>query len=323
VRGNLTIMGTKWRQPRARALISAQAAVVDGETELQHLELNGGTLGFRGAMLQGTVNMRAATIDNPTALAVDFHQTRIGGELIAQNATVNGCFLMSRADVTGRFTLQGATLACRQACDRNAGGFALNADSAQALGSADLHWAKVTGPVSLDGFTTTALSDDPDAWPAETILSGFSYERFQRSGHTTDSRLWDIEARLRWLERMSAYEPGPYEQLARVLHAHGLVADSERILIASQRRSLTAERHPDKVDPGGGAWRRAVGIAARRAVGALVGYGYRPSRALIVLAALVLVVAGTLFVPPVQQLMRANDGNGRVFSVNALSVRVS
>jgi uncharacterized protein YjbI with pentapeptide repeats len=315
VRGNLTLTGTSWRKPRAHALISAQAAVIDGETELQHLDLRGGTLGFRGATLQGTVNMRGATLNNPTALAADLHQTHIAGELIAQDARITGCFLMSRAVITGRLTLRGTTLTCHQASDRNTGGFALNADSAEALGSADLHWAKVSGPVSLDGLTTTALSDDPDSWPPRTVLTGFSYQRFQRSGDTADIRLWDVAARLRWLDQMPAHEPGPYEQLARVFRAHGLLADSERILMESQRRGMAAERRLENVTSAGETWRRLLGISARQLVGALVGYGYRPARALIVLAALVLIVAGTLLAPPVQELMRANDGNGGIYSV--------
>jgi hypothetical protein len=52
------------------------------------------------------------------------------------------------------------------------------------------------------------------------------------------------------------------------------------------------------------------------AVYATIGYGYRPSRVLWVLAALLVLVIASLEIPAAQATLRANNGNGQVYATS-------
>jgi hypothetical protein len=102
-------------------------------------------------------------------------------------------------------------------------------------------------------------------------------------------RIWDQAARCAWLRRQASFDSGPYEQAARVFRQHGYTREAEQILMAQRK-------HARQVGRSGAAWPRRVIDAAH----AIVGYGYRPSRVLWLLAALLVLVAASLELPASQ-----------------------
>lgn len=312
--GNVGLAETTWSHPSKLGLVTGQGCLVRGEIDLRGLITSGGAVNLRGAVLRGTVNVSRATLDNPTGLTLDLHQADVVGSLILDDLTSTGCVLLSRSRIAGELSLDRAKLKCSQASLRNPAKHAFNAEFAGIQGGVRLHWDCVKPSVSFEGVDTTVLADDPGTWPTRAVLSGFTYQRFQRPDESADDRRWDIEARLLWLAKAPMFDPGPYEQLAKVLREHGLTAQSERVLIEAKRRAFDAEGASSTKLPSGRRIRARAGRGLRRLTGMITGYGYRPSRAFVALFALTLIVAGSLLLPAAGQVMRATDGNGRVFS---------
>ncbi|TVZ03740.1 hypothetical protein EAS64_14840 [Trebonia kvetii] len=156
--------------------------------------------------------------------------------------------------------------------------------------------------------STTFLADSPDNWPARFTISGFTYDRFQNTGQPSDAKIWDEGARCRWLSHQSPFDPGPYEQAARVFRQHGYSSHAEHMLITQRRiaRGIISGR----------------GAFARRALdavyGATVGYGYRPGRVLWLLAILLVLVTASLELPSVNSAMRATTSSGSVYTTQGL-----
>ena len=88
---------------------------------------------------------------------------------------------------------------------------------------------------------------------------------------------------------------------------YGYSREAEQILIA-QRRDARRTGRPAKTWP-----RRAA-----EAIYATVGYGYRPSRVLWILAVLLVLVAASLELPASQATLRATNGNGDVYATSGL-----
>ena len=155
--------------------------------------------------------------------------------------------------------------------------------------------------------TTTFLADDPATWPERFTIAGLTYDRFEKPQGAQPKRIWDQAARCAWLSRQTEFDSGPYEQAARVFRQHGYTSEAEQILIAQRR-------HARQVGRSSATWpRRAID-----AIYATIGYGYRPSRVLWLLAALLVLVAASLELPASQATLRATNGNGDVYSTSGL-----
>ncbi|MBK6873847.1 MAG: hypothetical protein IPG94_21425 [Kineosporiaceae bacterium] len=217
--GNVALAETTWSHPSKHGSVTGQGSLVRGEVSLQGMVTHGGAVNLRGSVLRGTVNFAGAVLDNPTWLTVDLHQADVVGSVILDDVTSTGCVLLSRARIAGELSLDGAELRCGQSSFRNPAKHALNAEFAGIQGGMRLHWTHVEPSVSFEGVDTTVLADDPRTWPPQAVLSGFTYQRFQRPDESSDDRRWDIDARLSWLATAPMFDPGPYEQLARVLRA--------------------------------------------------------------------------------------------------------
>lgn len=159
------------------------------------------------------------------------------------------------------------------------------------------------GSVTLAGARCGVLVDRINAWPDGSDLSGFVY------GAPIGNRSlnWSVGSRVAWLSRM-ALSPQAYRQLADVYRRHGLVDEAEEVEIAL-RRALTMRR---------GRSRRAI----EKFYDWSVRYGYRPSRALIGMIALILLVATLLAVPSGRNVMAATTAYGPTFAPNRLPTGV-
>ena len=174
-------------------------------------------------------------------------------------------------------------------------------------GGVDLGWTQVSPSVDFTDATTTSLADDPATWPEGFTIAGLTYDRFEAPQGAQPKAIWDQAARCAWLRRQTAFDSGPYEQAARVFRQHGYATEAERILIAQCR-------HARQVSRSSATWPRR----ATDAIYATIGYGYRPSRVLWVLAALLVLLVASLEVPASQATLRATNGNGDVYATSGL-----
>jgi hypothetical protein len=202
--------------------------------------------------------------------------------------------------IEGQLDCREAILRCPQATEENPQQLALRALSLTVRGEMVLTWSEVSPGADLTDATCSVLTDDPGAWPSHYRISGFTYQRLA----TVDGRgtAWDWRARRDWLRRQSSYDAGPYEQAARVFRQHGYAYGAEQLLIAQRADASGGERR---------AWWRTV---IDKAYGVVLGYGFRPARALWLLVALLALVSVTLSLPAAQATMRATDQTGQVYS---------
>ena len=179
--------------------------------------------------------------------------------------------------------------------------------SATVRGGMDLGWAAVSPSVNFTDGTTTSLADDPATWPERFIIAGLTYDRFEIPQDGQMGRIWDQAARCNWLSRQTEFDSGPFEQAARVFRQHGYGTEAEQILIAQRR-------HARRVGRSSATWPQRI----IDAVYATIGYGYRPSRVLWLLAALLVAVAASLQLPASQATLRATSGSGNVYTTSGL-----
>ena len=197
---------------------------------------------------------------------------------------------------------------CEGAKLRNADGEALNTNGARVEGSLILRaGAQVEGVVDLIGSEIAAMNDDPACWPARLRLDRCVYGAFVGN--------WEANAgdRIAWLDRHDpamGFRAQPWEQCAKVLREMGHPEDARAVLIEKERRQRRARRLRMRDGPLRH-WRRATdGL-----LGAVVGYGYRPTRAFVYAAVLWLVGAGVFldawreggFMPNSAFLLRAPE----------------
>src|ERR1700759_4584997 len=302
IHGQLTLSNARLSQPERSSLVAARGVTVDGDAELHGLRTTGGNLRFSNAVL-GSVVAAGAELDNPGGVTISLHQaTARGSVVLARGFRSPGLVLLSRATMTGRLECDGATFDCPGPNQRNEQGHAIEAISLHARGGMDLGWTRAEPSVDFTNADTTFLADNPARWPARIFISGFTYDRFERSRSSAGGRTWDHTARARWLTRQADYDAGPYEQAARVFREHGYTSAAETILIAqrSQARELITGR--------AGRLRRALD----RGFGASVAYGYRPGRVLWLLVVLLGLVIASLEAPATQATLRSTTDSGVV-----------
>jgi hypothetical protein len=305
IHGMLALNG-QLSEPQHRSLVGGSAMTVDGDVYLDGLRTDGGRINFRGATLASLV-ADGARLNNPGDYSISLKEATVKGSVqLIDGFTSTGLVVLSRSTIEGRLQFNGGVFTCPEAVPKyNRYGHAIEAISATVRGSIDLGWSSVWPSVDFTDVTTTFLADDPATWPPFFIISGLSYERFERPQGGRPRDIWDQAERCDWLSHQADFDAGPYEQAARVFRQHGQIGEAEEILMAQRRRAARVDR-PNTLSP-----RRAVD-----ALYALVGYGYRPTRVLWALAILLLAVFVTLEVPGLQDTLRATNGNGAVYSIS-------
>ena len=145
-------------------------------------------------------------------------------------------------------------------------------------------------PLQLHGARAARVIDAPASWPenGRLDLEGFVYGGFGESPFfsnrpSTDAALTTRE-RLKWLALQHDFSAQPYEQLCRMYRDAG---DEQAARKVSIRREWMRIRR-GTLGP--------IGAATHAVLGATLGFGYRPGRAVYMLLALLL--AGALVVYP-------------------------
>ncbi|GAA2682697.1 oxidoreductase [Streptomyces aculeolatus] len=296
--------------------LDAARVQIDGDLSAYRLTATG-RLAARGAAINGALFLRAATLDHPAGQTLDVPGAHIGsdvvldkgfcsrGEMRIAGTAIGSRLVMSGAELrgdvegtalnaygiqvggdiegdhvtaTGRVVLSGAQITGR--LDLAGSSIARHAPEATALSirrtstpEADLRTARLHGALDLRHSTFGVVHDTAGSWPSRVHLDGAVYGQL----HTPLS----AAERLSWLSRGdSPYVPQPYEQLAAEYRRLGHDDDARRVLLAKQRARRV--RLP---------WYARVWGIVQDGV---VGYGYRPERAVAWLAGL-LVLGSLLF----------------------------
>jgi hypothetical protein len=307
VRGALALHGII-TDPERRSVVGATALVVDGDVDLAGLQTAGGRVNFRGATL-GSLAADGAHLDNPDGYSISLNQATVKGSVrLVDGFCSAGLVVLNRSTIEGHLQCTGGSFRCPGPAARNEHGNAIEAISATVRGGMNLGWTVVSPRVDFTDAMTTFVADDPRAWPSRFVISGFTYERFERLPGAGPGPVWDQAARCAWLARQDEFDSGPYEQAARVFRQHGYTREAEQILMAQRRAARRI----------GQSGRGFLHRAADAVFSVTVAYGYRPWRVLWALAALLAAVSVTLAVPVSQATLRANDGNGGVYTTSGL-----
>lgn len=268
----------------------------------------GGNLDARGVTVFGSIllpeaniganlDLRASRIVNPGRYrrdqsqkpSVDLRVAQIGRDLVCakgerenQPFSAHGEIRIRRAEIGRQTNFQGAELGDR-----------LNETAINAFGliTQELRVEVATAPrgkVNLRHARCASLADNDKFWDStgHIELDDFRYDALAEPIELDDDV--QIKRRLRLLRNAMGdiYRPGPYDQFATMLRTSGNEEHASTVLIEKQR------------------WRYAALADGYRMLGGtvrfwswlqrwVVGYGYRPMRALLWLVALL--VAGTVW----------------------------
>lgn len=302
------------RSRRRRSLLVGDGLEVARDLVLRGLVTRGGEVRFHSARVGDAVDLVGARLLHGRGYAVSFQQAFVNGSVHMQGPfRSRGLVAFNRATIEGRLVLDGATLVWPgpqpnfNRHDAAFWGIGMTVRGGMVLG-----WRRVVGGVDLSDATTSHLADDPDRWGDRVALTGFTYTRFAAptgsppgsTGH------WDVDARVRWLDGQDSPDPGPFEQAAAVYRAHGRPTDAEDVLIRGRRRL----RHRRRRQREARTPRHHAAQVWDWLLDRLVGYGYRPVRAIGLLALLVAVTAGALALPAATTAMRATGASGHVYA---------
>ena len=277
---------------------------VEGNVYLDDLRAEGGAVDVHRGQAGQPERAAERSCDNADGYALRLSQAVVNGPVrLIDGFTSTGLVALNRATIEGRLHVTGGTFDCPRPSAFNEAGHAIEAIAATVRGSVDLGWTAVSPSVDFTDLTTSSLADDPATWPERFTIAGMTYDRLERPQGAPPGTAWDQAARIRWLSRQAAFDSGPYEQAAKVFRQHGYAREAEQILIAQRK-------HARRVSRPAARWpRRALDAAY-----AVIGYGYRPQRVLWMLAGLLILMAVTLALPPAQATLRANNGNGQVYT---------
>lgn len=279
--------------------LDARAALVFGSVLLSGARV-GANLDLRGSKLLAP---GAYARDGSPKPVLDLRVAHIGRDLICAAGDdpfhARGELRLRRAEV-GRLTdFHGAQL--------GAGEVALTASGLRTQELRLTTAAPPRGRVDLGDARCAALADNEDFWRAEgrMELDGFAYDALaDRVGLADDRR---VERRLRWLRHgmRETYRPGPYDQLARMLRASGNEEHAATVMVEKQRRRYEA------LADGAGATGPGIRLWSWLQRW-MVGYGYRPTRALTWLLAVL--VLGTVWFAVIPEPTEANTDDQLVWN---------
>lgn len=292
VRGSVRLDGAYLANPGEDALV-ARRIVVASTFDCREADIYGSVI-MQGSRIGANLDLRSTHItkpgrytrDNSAKPCLDIRAIEIGRDLICSGRhrqfLVGGEIRMHRAQVKREINFDNAELGGDPETT------ALNAFGAQTQELVLTVGRPPAGRISLCQLRCASLDDNEDLWKATgpIELDGFRYDSL-----ATPIDLKDDEAvltRLRWLRSAmrGEYSPGPYDQLAAMLRAVGNEEHADTVLIEKQQRRYAALAKGFRVM---GPLVKLWSLAQRW----MVGYGYRPSRALAWLT--ILLISGTVW----------------------------
>jgi cytoskeletal protein CcmA (bactofilin family) len=231
-----------------------------------------GVVRLLGASIGGNLECNNSKFENPQGKALIADRLSVGGNIFLHGLEAEGEVNFYGTNVTRNLDCLDATFT-----NEKEKGIAFNAGNMHI--DHDLVFTSSTnirGVLDLRGAYVNCMADHKNSWPkaGELYLDGFQYESF---GGASTSRT--LTERLEWLQ-LQPQEPfrsQPYEQLAKTFHRLGRESDRLRVLIAKH----DGFRKHGNLDFSRRIWKWVL----KRTVG----YGYRPSLALVYIVCFVIV----------------------------------
>ncbi|WP_309109894.1 hypothetical protein [Saccharothrix sp.] len=279
VKGSLTLDGSALDNPRADAVLGNRSNIGSNLTA-REVEVAGG-LELRGVRIGANLDLRGSRITQPGRYrhmpagkpSLDVGGAVIGRDLIcaggAKEFVAHGGVRARRAQVGRMANFSGAVLGDK--LDSHA----LNALGLQVQELVLTPVSPPRGDVTLRQVRCTSLDDNENFWSATgwIDLEEFRYDSLRNPIDLRDDD--EVDRRLRWLRQAMrrAYRPGPYDQFADMLRACGNDEHAATVLVEKQRLRYRAVAE-------GRRWLRPLVLLWSWLQRSMVGYGYRPARAL-------------------------------------------
>ena len=240
--------------------IAGDGAVVDGMLALSEMRSRG-ELSLRSIRVGRAVMMIGAELENDGDIACRLSGAEIAGDLICLRTSVVGGLRMTGGRIAGRLNLEQVRIV-------NESGPAI---SARALQAGQLSFAPaepVKGLVDFGHARIEVYRDDPASWPDELSIDGMTYQALEPRLPARD--------RLRWLARdPNGPQSQPYEHLAAHYVQIGHPEDARTVWYIREREQRREAALLAKV------WGVVQDV--------MLGYGYRPWRALAWLGLLLII----------------------------------
>ena len=255
-----------------------------------------------GAKIGGNFECNGGTFQNKNAYALSADRIDVRGSV----------FLMDNFKAAGTVRLPGSKigsdLALREGLFES-DELAVNLQGARIDGALMIDLVTIeAGVIDLNGTRVARLIDNERSWEKGVILDGFVYGAIV-GGARTDARM-----RIGWLDKQPGahsgkngkgleFRPQPWLQLRKVLREMGHYEAAREVGIAFERRKRQCGLVGQVPEISAGPALRAIGgwVYGNTArllhigYGALVGYGYRPLRLLMISTVVWLVFGGGYF----------------------------
>jgi len=290
IRGNFRAWNASITHPDRDALAARRSSVF-GNFQLTDSSLEG-TLRLQGIQVGGSVELfgtelTESAVAEASSFSLDLRTARIDRDAVltanqerpfraAEGVTLDGAALGRKINLAGAVLSSAAVH-----------GVALDLSDAHADEFVLTMGRPPEGQVTLRGAHCVDLDDDATVWSATGLVE---VEDFQYDALSSQLALDDdlaVERRVGWLRQaMRGYRPAPYDQLAQTLRASGNDEHADTVLQRKQQLRYNA------IASGYRVWGFGVrfwSLLQR----SMVGYGYRPVRAVGWL--LMLLVAGSLW----------------------------
>ena len=265
--GELSLKGARLTNPGNNTL-NADQMTVDSGMFCDDGFRSEGEIILQAAHIGGQLSLDSAHLANAGHDVLSADRITVDSDMLYREGfSTEGCVRLRGAHVGGQLIFRDATLS-------NPGDLALRCDMIQ-VDSLRLDGMTVAGTVDLRFAQVQVLYDDPSRWPGRILLDGFIYDDLQPYVSARGP-----SGRIAWLARAEGGNRAqPYEQLAAHYRRLGHDDEARWVLVGKQRRRR------DELS----VFAKIIGCA----FDALVGYGYRPSRAFACL--LVLIAAGSVY----------------------------
>jgi hypothetical protein len=259
--------------PGERSL-AGDGAVVDGMLALSELRARG-EMSLRSIRVGRTLIMIDAELENDGDIACRLSGADIAGDVLFLRTSVVGGIRMTGGRIAGRLNLEQVRIV-------NDSGPAISARALQA-GQLSLAPAEpIRGIVDLSHARIEVYRDDPASWPDQLNIDGMTYQALEPRLPARD--------RLRWLAKdPNGPQSQPYEHLAAHYVQIGQPEEARTVWYIREREQRKTAAPLARL------WGVVQDV--------LLGYGYRPWRALAWLGFLLIVGSVTFDLqrpPPIQ-----------------------
>lgn len=277
--GTLQILGSEfggrlgWNKIRVsggvkRVSLEANDMVVYDQIQADGAQFLGEVM-LIGARVAGRANLKNAKFVNPGRIALHADGLAIGTEFDLSGAKFDG-------EARLRGIAVGGQMDCRKTTFQNVNSVAVDLYRSRITNTVFMEPAVMLGSLILYHARVGGWHDEKKTWPTSLRLEGFEYARIHAGDATVKDRLQA------WLPK-DHYTPQPYEQLIRVYRSEGNDG-AARITAIENERTRRARARSTR------AWLPRVAWSAL--LRWTIGYGYRPSLALIPL--ITLAVSGSV-----------------------------